>query len=230
LPGTGCFIYPYFASEAGTFDGYYLVGDRGPRVPPAWGIIAAVIAKFEANLLVIIFSMLLVFMILSMLLGRMLPGERMDLILEVPPLRLPILKNVLIKTWIRLESFFTQVLPLMLVMSLIIRVLLERGAFQCLGGISSLTSFFLGIPGEAFIGVVITVVQRYLAPMVLLNLPLSAREATIASTMVSLSFPCLPVSILILKELGLRGLLKILVLAGVVPVIVGLLLNMILPA
>jgi len=194
------------------------------------GIITAVVAKLGAALPVILLTMLVVFLLLSILLGRALPGEKMGLIMEVPPLRAPIPRYVFLKTWARMEGFFTQVLPLMLVMSLAVRILLAIGAFQLLGSIDSLTKFFWGIPGEAFIGVAVTVVQRYLAPMVLLNLPLNAREATIACTMVALSFPCLPVSVLIWKELGRRDFFKILALAAFIPILAGAVLNIILPA
>jgi len=193
------------------------------------GIITAVVAKLGAALPVILLTLLIVFLLLSILLGRAWPGEKMDLIMEVPPLRAPVLKYVLAKTWARMEGFFKQVLPLMLVISLVVRILLDTGAFQLLGSIDSLTRYLWGIPGEAFIGVAVTVVQRYLAPMVLLNLPLDAREATIACTMVALSFPCLPVSVLVWKELGWRDLLKILALAACLPILVGAVLNIILP-
>ena len=78
--------------------------------------------------------------------------------------------------------------------------------------------------------VAVTVVQRYAAPMVLLNLPLDAREATIAAAMISLSMPCIPVSYLIVKEFDWKTLVSIFVLSVLTTLGVGVLLNHILPA
>jgi len=193
------------------------------------GIMAGVVAKFDANILAIGLSMLAVFLFLTYFLGRKIEDASLELVMEVPPLRLPNLKNILSKTWLRMSGFFSQVLPLMFFASVCIRILLEINVLQVLAGLNPVTLTLFGIPGEAFAGVAITVVQKYLAPMVLLNLPLTAREATIACAMVALSFPCLPVSILALRELGGKKFLQIFAIAAAVPIIVGLILNLLLP-
>lgn len=193
------------------------------------GIITAVVTNFQASAAVIVVTMLTAFFGLSILMSRMLKDAVQDLVLEVPPLRLPVVKDVLSKTWGRVKDFFTHVLPLMLIASIIIRVLLDLGVFQLLEQSTPVTRLLFGIRGEVFAGLLTTVVQRYLAPLVLLNLPLDAREATIACAMIALSFPCLPVSILSYRELGGRNFLKIMGIAGALPVAVGLILNLLLP-
>ena len=75
-----------------------------------------------------------------------------------------------------------------------VKVLLDSGVLGGLNKLDPFTKGLFGISGQPLVAVAVTVIQRYAAPMVLLNLPLTAREATIATTMIALSMPCLPVS------------------------------------
>ena len=47
--------------------------------------------------------------------ARVLPGERGDFVIELPPMRLPALQNVLSKTVARVEWYLKEALPLFLV-------------------------------------------------------------------------------------------------------------------
>ncbi len=144
-------------------------------------------------------------------------------------MRPPVMSNVLSKTWMRLGGFFGHVLPLLVVTSIGVQTLLDLGALEGLAGLSAFSLRWLGIRGESLVGVAVSVVQRYMGPMVLMSLPLSAREATIAGAMVSVSMPCLPVSILIGKELGWGAVLKIFGLALLLSFSLGVVLHLVLP-
>ena len=57
---------------------------------------------------------LLVLLLVGWLAARLMPGERTPLVVELPPLRLPVLSNVLIKTAARLEWYIKEAVPLFL--------------------------------------------------------------------------------------------------------------------
>lgn len=194
------------------------------------GIISGVIVKFKANILVIILSLVIVFMLIGLILKKILPGKKDEITLEVPPLRMPKISNLMIKTGVRMKSFFTHVLPLLLLASIGVRILIESKIINKLNIFSPLFETIFGIRAEAFMGVVLTIFQKYLGPTVLLNLTLSPREATIASAMIMLSLPCLPLTIVLIRELGWRDFLKIFIMALFTPIIIGFLLNLILPS
>lgn len=193
------------------------------------GIIAGLGTTFGAHLSIIYGSMAAVFILLGVALGRTSEGTERHLVLEIPPLRPPVMSNVLSKTWMRLGGFFGHVLPLLVVTSIGVQTLLDLGALEGLAGLSAFSLRWLGIRGESLVGVAVSVVQRYMGPMVLMSLPLSAREATIAGAMVSVSMPCLPVSILIGKELGWGAVLKIFGLALLLSFSLGVVLHLVLP-
>lgn len=114
-------------------------------------------------------------------------------------------------------------------MSIAIRTILESGILQFLEGLGPITHVLFGIPSEAFIAVLLTIFQRYLAPLLLLNLTLTPREATIAITMIVISLPCLPVMVMTIRELGLKALVKIVCMGFLASFLIGIVLNLVLP-
>ncbi|MGS0746670.1 FeoB small GTPase domain-containing protein [Syntrophomonas erecta subsp. sporosyntropha] len=191
------------------------------------GILASVISAFNASLSAIVAAMLMAFITLSFILSRTNP-EKEEFIYELPPLRIPMGANIWSKIKTRFAGFFTEVLPLLLVMSIIIRAIIESGILDSFKGMDPVTHSLFGIPAEAFIAVLLTIFQRYLAPLVLLNLALTPREATIAIAMVAISLPCLPVMVMTVKEMGWKVLGKIIVLGLTTSFVTGVLLNLIL--
>jgi len=192
------------------------------------GVMAAVIAKFHAYIWVVAATMLIVLLILGFGLSHMMPRQE-GFVYELPPLRIPAWKNTWQKVMSRTGGFFTEVLPLLLVMNIVLRSLMETGVLEWFKGLEKASQLLFGIPAEALVAVLITIFQRYLAPLVLLNLPLSSREATISITMIALSLPCLPVMTMIVKEMGLKSLVQILTMGIVSAFTVGVALNLILP-
>jgi len=192
------------------------------------GIITAVAARFGADLVVVLLALATVFAILGLGANRFLSGRPVPLIIELPPLRLPVLSNVAAKTWSRMAGFFTHVLPVLLGMNIVVRILVESGVFNMPPSLSASTLPVLGVRAEVLAGVLVTAFQRYLAPVVLLNLDLSSREATIACAMVCTSFPCMPVTALALHEIGLKRTAVIFMIGAVLPALVAMALNVIL--
>ena len=193
------------------------------------GIISGVVAKFGVNILILILVLLFSWILLGLFLNFLLGGAKEEIILEVPPLRLPFLKNVLYKTWFRMKDFFTRVLPLLILAGIAIRLLLETNLFNSLARLDYLVRPVLGLSGETFAGISVVVIQRYLAPLFLLNLNLDVREATIACAMILVTFPCLPNSVILWRELGFKKFLAIFFLAGFLSLAVGMILNLVLP-
>lgn len=191
------------------------------------GILASVIATFRASLPIIVATMFAVLILMGFILSRLMPRED-AFIYELPPLRIPLWGNVWKKIKMRFSGFFTEVLPLLLVMSIAVRALLESGFLEIFRTMEGFTRLLFGIPAEAFVAVLVTIFQRYLAPLVLLNLALTPREATIAISMIALSLPCLPAMVMTVREIGWSGLIKILGLGFLTSCTVGIVLNFIL--
>jgi len=187
-----------------------------------------VLAKFGGNPLVPLTALSISFFVLT--LGeRFISGRSGDpLVLELPPLRIPIWRNIAMKTEMRLQGFFSHVLPLVMLMNIGVRIILDRGRFP--ETLSSFSWRLFGISPQALLSVFFTMAQRYLAPLFLLHLDLGPREATIAVTMVALGFPCLPSVVTLWRELGFTHALLSFLLGFLLFLGWGVALNRVLPA
>jgi ferrous iron transport protein B len=210
-------------------------------VPCAAGMAmtAGMIARFDADAKIVWTTVASTFFILGLALkafprlidpvlgGRQ--GAAPGLAIEVPPIRMPVPGNVLSKTWVRMSSFFQHVLPMMFIVGFGARVLIEAGIWNLASTPSPFTMRLFGVQSGTFAALMLTAIQKYLAPAALLTLPLEPREATIASAMLMLSIPCLPVSILVMKEMGPRYLAGLWLTGIILSLSAGFFLNAALP-
>jgi ferrous iron transport protein B len=139
--------------------------------------------------------------------ARLLPGERSDFVIELPPMRLPILSNVLSKTVARVEWYLKEALPLFLVGTLILFVL-DR--LRLLEGIiragRPLVTGVLGLPAEASSAFLIGFLRRDFAATRLFDMSRSGAMDTVqlvvAMVTITLFSPCIANVFVIAKERG----------------------------
>jgi ferrous iron transport protein B len=139
--------------------------------------------------------------------SRLLPGERSDFVIELPPMRLPILSNVLSKTVARVEWYLKEALPLFLVGTLILFVL-DR--LRLLEGIiragRPLVTGILGLPAEASSAFLIGFLRRDFAATRLFDMSRSGAMDTVqlvvAMVTITLFIPCIANVFVIAKEHG----------------------------
>lgn len=94
--------------------------------------------------MIIVFGVVLSQVLLvAYLMNKTLSGQRSDFIIELPPLRIPKLKNVLIKTWSRVEWFLKEALPLFIIGSLVMSLLNFFTLFEIVVYILVLVTMFI---------------------------------------------------------------------------------------
>jgi ferrous iron transport protein B len=162
--------------------------------------------------------------------AKLLPGERSDFILELPPLRLPRLDNILIKTLARLEWYLKEVLPLFVVGTLILFALDQVGA---LAGIEELAAplvvGFLGLPAAATGAFLIGFLRRDYGAAGLFALALAgglnAQQVVVSLVVITLFIPCIANVLMIVKEYGTRIALGMVVTVFPLAFLVGGMVN-----
>lgn len=148
-------------------------------------------------------------LIVGLLAAKLLPGERGDFIMELPPMRLPRLENILIKTLARLEWYLKEVLPLFVVGTLILFVMDITGALAVVEQLTApVVVGLLGLPPAAAGAFLIGFLRRDYGAAGLFALAL-AGQFTPAQTLVSLIvitlfIPCIANVLMIVKEYGGR--------------------------
>ncbi len=84
------------------------------------GVIFAILSGNGLALFIWVGVLALVFLLVGYLAAKIIPGERASFYMEVPPLRLPKLSNVLVKTYTRLQWYFVEVLPIFILASILL--------------------------------------------------------------------------------------------------------------
>ena len=158
-------------------------------------------------LLIWVVSMFAVLMLAGFLAARLIPGRRIPLVTEMPPIRLPLLGNVAKKTIGRLKWYLIEVIPLFLLGTLIMFLLDQFGALPAIIRAGEpLVSGWLGLPKEASAAFVMGFLRRDFGATGLFALShqLSPIQAVVGMVTITLFVPCIASVMMIIKEQGLK--------------------------
>ncbi len=152
---------------------------------------------------------LLVLMLVGWLAARLMPGERTPLVVELPPLRMPVLSNVLVKTAARLEWYIKEAVPLFLLGTVILFVLDKVGALPfIIQGLKPVVSGWLGLPPETASAFLLGFLRRDFAATNLFIMQqhglLTELQVVVAITTITLFVPCIASMFMLIKERGMK--------------------------
>jgi ferrous iron transport protein B len=174
------------------------------------GVILAMLATVPAQAAAIWFVTVAGVMVtVGWLAARVVPGKRGDFVVELPPMRLPALANVLSKTLARVEWYLKEALPLFLLGTLVL-FLLDR--LRLLDGIvragKPLVTGLLGLPAEASAAFLIGFLRRDFAATRLFEMSragaLDVTQLVVSMVTITLFIPCIANVFIIAKERGWR--------------------------
>lgn len=172
----------------------------------------------------------LVLLTVGWLAARVIPGERTPLLIALAPLRVPVLGNVVTKTFARLEWYLKEVVPLFLFGTFLLFALDKLGALPWL--IESgkpLVRDWLGLPAEASAAFLMGFLRRDFGATGLFALEsanlLSPRQAVVGMVTITLFIPCVASVMIIVKEHGGKTAACIVGLIFPLAFVVGGLLN-----
>ena len=164
--------------------------------------------------------------IIGLILNRLVKGFNPELLLEIPPFRMPPWSVVGKKLWMRILAFLKEALPIVLAAILVVNLLYVVGVFDFIARITApLISGLLGLPGESIVALVIGFLRKDVAMGMLAPLDLTAKQLVISSTVLAMSFPCVATFVVLIRELGVTGMLKATGLMIVTALVIGGLLN-----
>jgi ferrous iron transport protein B len=182
--------------------------------------------------LVLLFGVVLSQMVLvGFLAARALPGDRSDFILELPPIRLPRMRNLVTKTALRVRWYLGEAVPLFLVGTALLFLLDRAGALQFLTRMSRpIVTGALGLPSESAGVFVMGFLRRDYGAAGLFKMAqdgsLTGVQSVIALTVMTLFVPCVANLLMIIRERGLRTGLAILAAVTVIAIGTGSVLHL----
>jgi len=174
-------------------------------------------------------TLFVVWIILGTILNHAVKGFSPELLIEIPPYRLPPWRTVLQKLWMRTYGFLKEAVPIILGAVLIINVLYSLGVFGAIANFTApVVSGLLGLPKEAVTALVIGFLRKDVALGMLAPLGLSAGQLVVGSVVLAMFFPCIATFVVLLRELGIMNMFRsagVMILAAL---ITGGILNLIL--
>ena len=178
---------------------------------------------------------LLVLILIGWLAARLMPGERTPLVVELPPLRFPVLSNVLVKTAARLEWYIKEAVPLFLLGTAILFALDKLGVLPwIINGLEPVVTGWLGLPAEAAAAFLIGFLRRDFAATNLYLMQRSGQlnelQVVVAITTITLFVPCIASMFMLIKERGKKMGLGMIVFIFPFAILVGGLLYRLLSA
>ncbi|RQW82265.1 MAG: ferrous iron transport protein B, partial [Geobacter sp.] len=115
------------------------------------GVILALLSKFPGALAVWSVCLILIFIFVGLLASKVVPGESPMFYMELPPMRLPQLSNVLTKTYSRMQWYLIEILPLFILASVLLWLGKVTHFFPILIGWMKPVMASIGLPQETAI-------------------------------------------------------------------------------
>ncbi|MHB1136886.1 MAG: ferrous iron transport protein B [Coriobacteriia bacterium] len=171
-------------------------------------VIAALMARVGGAYAAAYFALLIgIFVALGTVLNRLVPGVSTSLLIDLPPLRVPRMRNVLRKTGNKAWGFMREVALFFLAGTTIISVLDLTGALAWIQRAAEpLTVAWLRLPAEAATAFVMGFVRRDFGAAGFFTMDLSAPQLLVAMVTITLFVPCAASMMVVLKERGWRYL------------------------
>jgi len=149
-----------------------------------------------------------VLLLVGFLTSRLMPGEKPAFYMEVPPLRLPKLSNVFVKTYSRVQWYLKEIIPLFILASGIIWLGQVTKIFDLFIGLLRVPVGWIGLPAEAAKVFLLGFFRRDYGAAGLYDLNktgiLSGVQLVVACVALTLFLPCIAQLLMNIKERGLK--------------------------
>jgi len=174
-------------------------------------------------------SLFVSWVVIGLILNRAVKGFNPELLVEIPPYRLPPWRVIGEKLWLRVSGFIKEALPLVLGTVFVVSILYTLGVFDAIANIAApvLTGLW-GLPKETITALVVGFLRKDVAMGMLTPLALTAKQLVISSTVLAMFFPCVATFVILARELGVRDLLKAAGIMIAAALIMGSLQNLVL--
>jgi len=196
-------------------------------------VVLSIIGPFGLRWVLLIYLILMaIFVTMGSILNRIVRGETPEIVMEVPPYRLPRISNLVMKTWLRIEQFLLGAIPWVFVGIALVNVLYALNITKYLSQIlGPILGKWLGLPNEAIYPLIIGFLRKdvatgLLTPLLDKNI-MNLYQAVTAVAILAIYFPCAATFAVFLKELGVKDTIKSTLIMLAVALGVGGLLHLI---
>jgi len=160
----------------------------------AQAMIFGLVGKYGGQYVAFVYiTLFLVWIILGVFLNRLLKGFSPELLIEIPPYRVPPWGTIIQKLWGRTRGFLIEAVPMILAAVLVINILFVFGIFDDIAGFTApVIKGVLGLPEESVTAIIIGLLRKDAALGMLALSPMTAKQMVVGSVVLTMSFPALP--------------------------------------
>lgn len=163
--------------------------------------------------------------------NKFLPGKATPLLIDLPPLRIPKLKNIFYKTRTKVGFFMTEAVGAFILAAFIVACMQITGVLQRIIVLFEPISMnLLHLPKEVSISFILGMVRRDFGAFGLTELSMTPAQVTVASVVLTLFVPCIATVSVMAKEQSWKVAAGIWVSSIVLAVSIGSVLAIILNA
>ena len=177
------------------------------------GVILALLSKAPGALAVWSVCLVLIFVVIGYLAARVMPGEAPMFYMELPPMRLPQLSNILTKTYTRMQWYFIEILPLFVLASVLLWLGKITHFFETMIAWMTPAMAAIGLPREAAVAFIFGFFRRDYGAAGLYDLQakglLNGRQLTVAAVTLTIFIPCVAQFLIMKRERGIKVALAI---------------------
>jgi ferrous iron transport protein B len=154
-------------------------------------------------------TLIAVMLLIGYLAAKVIPGEPSDFVLELPPIRVPQLANILVKTAARVQWYLKEAVPLFILGTFILFIGHKIGALAYIQRLTDPIGVnFLGLPSRAAEAFVIGFLRRDYGAAGLFMLAkeglLDPIQIVVSLTVMTLFVPCIANFFMMVKERGMK--------------------------
>jgi ferrous iron transport protein B len=177
------------------------------------GVILSILSFSPRALFLWAASVVVLFLLVGFLAARLLPGPKPAFYMELPPLRLPKVSNVLVKTASRMQWYLKEIIPLFLLASVLIWAGKVTGLFDLVVKAMRPAMHALSLPDAAAFTFLFGFFRRDYGAAGLYDLRaaglLSEGQLIVAAVTLTLFIPCVAQFAVMWKERGWKTTLAI---------------------
>jgi len=172
------------------------------------GVMMATVSKVKGGILVWALFVFSIFLLVGYLTAKLLPGEQPRFFIEVVPLRLPRVDNILVKTWTRLQWYLLEVTPLFILASVLIWLGRITRIFDLVIAALSYPVQWVGLPSEMATVILFGFFRRDYGAAGLLDMvekgTISDIDLVTTAIILTLFVPCIAQFLITVRERGWR--------------------------
>jgi ferrous iron transport protein B len=173
-------------------------------------MIVGLVGQRGGQYVAIVFGTLFLILVLKgMLMNKFMKGKSPEILVEIPPYRIPDFAAVLKKLWMRLHGFLKEAIPYVLLGVLAVNMLYSLKIISFAANIFAPVFIYLwGLPEDVISAMLVGFLRKDVAVGMLAPLGLSTRQLIVSTTILAIYFPCVATFMVLVKELGWRDMLK----------------------